>query len=472
MSNLKNWLSPLIQGDSMTVRPIPWEKLDAWNLQHGQWSHRTGGFFSLIGLQFFSRTGRQVVEPFIHQPEVGILGCLVFRKGDEYHWLIQAKSEPGSIPFAQAAPTVQATESNYKRRHGGKATRHLEHFLTPNKNGGHPIWHSCAENSEQGSKFLQKFNRNVVIELAPEVAESLALTKLEKWHPGNALKVGLGESNLINTDLRSVVVTSCWQLLLHDGEKPFSSPSESCNDAWADWRAACAFSYAEGIVRPISELRKALCARSTDHAFDVQRIPIQPCNSNVKQPPLPGWRYSAEGEMIEDTTAPSRFHDVVCLETKSDQREVDRWSQPLLRGTQMIHSSLLFRLNPERTQELQCFLRRSMEPGLRQPEWGPSLQSDNELMSKEEQAWLKRIQSGEGVMSQIEQTDEGGRFYQSKAIYSLVALQPQDALLVESLNGDFSGIWVNIRELERIVQTPGMSTNELRTAVSLLLSWI
>lgn len=176
--------------------------------------------------------------------------------------------------------------------------------------------------------------------------------------------------------------------------------------------------------------------------------------------------------MIEDATVPSRFHDVVCLETKSDHREVARWSQPLLRGRQMIHSSLLFRLNPERTQELQCFLRRSMEPGLRQPEWGPSLQSDNELMSKEEQAWLERIQSGKGVMSQIEQTDEGGRFYQSRAIYSLVALQPQDALLVESLKGDFSGIWVNIRELERIVQTPGMSTNELRTTVSLLLSWI
>jgi len=286
------------------------------------------------------------------------------------------------------------------------------------------------------------------------------------------LKVGLGKSNLINTDLRSVVVTSRWQLLLHDGEKPFSTPSPSCNDAWEDWRAACAFSYAEGSVRSISELQKALYARTTDHAFDAQRIPIHPCNPNFTQPPLPGWKYSAEGEMIEDATAPSRFHDVVCLETKSDHREVACWSQPLLRGTQMIHSSLLFRLNPERTQELQCFLRRSMEPGLRQPEWGPSLQSDNELLSAEERVWLERIQSGEGVMSQIEQTDEGGRFFQSRAIYSLVALQPHDALLVESLNGDSSGIWVNIRELERIVQTPGMSTNELRTAVSVLLSWI
>lgn len=400
------------------------------------------------------------------------MGCLVSRQDGHCRWLIQAKSEPGSIPYAQAAPTVQATESNYKRKHGGKATRHLEHFLVPNSGTGHPIWHSSAKNSEQGSKFWQKFNRNIVIELPSDAAESLQLNAFEKWIPANALKAGLEASNLVNTDLRSVVVTSNWSLLLHAGEVPFASPSSSCDEAWASWRAACALSYAKGRTRPISEFQKVLWAkRKNDLSFETEEVPIRPFVRNGTQPPLPGWKYTTAGEMVQDSQNPSRFHDVICLETTTESREVTRWSQPFLRGAQVIHSSLLLRLHPEGNEELQCFLRRSIEPGLKQPEWGPSIQSDNELLTALDQAWIRRIQSGEGTMAQIEQTDEGGRFFQSRAVYTLVALSPEEGKAAQAWEDDATGVWVNIKELEQIVQTPGMTTNELRTVVSLLLAW-
>ena len=54
------------------------------------------------------------------QNENGILGIIRKKFNNKYKYLLQAKLEPGNINHLQLSPTVQATESNYKRVHGGK----------------------------------------------------------------------------------------------------------------------------------------------------------------------------------------------------------------------------------------------------------------------------------------------------------------------------------------------------------------
>jgi oxidase EvaA len=41
--------------------------------------------------------------------------------------------EPGNINKVQLSPTVQATESNYTRVHGGKAIKYLNFFKNKNQ---------------------------------------------------------------------------------------------------------------------------------------------------------------------------------------------------------------------------------------------------------------------------------------------------------------------------------------------------
>jgi oxidase EvaA len=57
------------------------------------------------------------------------LGIIRKKFNNEYKYLLQAKLEPGNINNLQLSPTVQATESNYRRVHGGKKTPFSNIFL-------------------------------------------------------------------------------------------------------------------------------------------------------------------------------------------------------------------------------------------------------------------------------------------------------------------------------------------------------
>ena len=75
--------------------------------------------------------------------------------------MMQAKIEPGNLNIVQLSPTLQATRSNYTRVHGGKSPNYLEYF-----NGERDVYVLVDQlQSEQGARFLQKRNRNIIVEV-------------------------------------------------------------------------------------------------------------------------------------------------------------------------------------------------------------------------------------------------------------------------------------------------------------------
>ena len=104
------------------------------------------------------------------QNENGILGIIRKKFNNNYKYLLQAKLEPGNINHLQISPTVQATESNYKRVHGGKKTLFLEYF-TKKK------FIIKSKQSEQGLRYLNKFNTNYLV----ETNKHLKLPKHFRW---------------------------------------------------------------------------------------------------------------------------------------------------------------------------------------------------------------------------------------------------------------------------------------------------
>src|SRR5262249_2490946 len=113
------------------------------------------------------------------------------------HLLGQAKMEPGNRVMVQLSPTVQATPSNYTRVHGGRATPLLERFLGPTR--GRVLVDLVQ--SEQGSRYLHKRNRSMIV----MVDDELPVTDDFAWLSLDQIRGLLRAGCSMNMNARSVL---------------------------------------------------------------------------------------------------------------------------------------------------------------------------------------------------------------------------------------------------------------------------
>lgn len=164
-----DWLEQRRRAHQFEVERIPFAELDGWFFQQdtGDLVHHSGRFFSVQGLHVTTGDGavRDWHQPVISQPEVGILGILVKEFDGVLHFLMQAKMEPGNPNLLQLSPTVQATRSNYTKVHKGADVKYIEYFTDPRRGRVH----ADVLQSEHGSWFLHKSNRNMIVEAVGDV---------------------------------------------------------------------------------------------------------------------------------------------------------------------------------------------------------------------------------------------------------------------------------------------------------------
>ena len=141
-------------------------------------------------------------QPLIIQKEVGILGILKKKIKSEDYYLLQAKVEPGNSNGIQLSPTIQATKSNYLRKHGGKSTSYLNFFIKQRKKN--KIL-SSFRLSEQGTRYFDKSNKNILIDLKNQKIKKL---KNFIWVNRKNLQYLLNKKNLLNMDTISVISCS------------------------------------------------------------------------------------------------------------------------------------------------------------------------------------------------------------------------------------------------------------------------
>ena len=130
LAEFRRWRAEVVEKSGFARRPIPFAASREWSFVDGILRHRSGGFFALAGLAVRARTqevdGQQQLA--ILQPETAINGFLLRRRQGRTELLFQGRVEPGNIESMQLAPTVQSTEANYQRVHGGDPTAFLEWF--------------------------------------------------------------------------------------------------------------------------------------------------------------------------------------------------------------------------------------------------------------------------------------------------------------------------------------------------------
>ncbi|WP_158842899.1 NDP-hexose 2,3-dehydratase family protein [Saccharothrix deserti] len=201
LSGFHSWMAGRTEANTYEVTPVDLDRLDGWRIEpeSGNLVHRSGKFFSVEGIEV-STDHREVdswSQPIILQPEIGILGILVKHFDGVPHCLMQAKMEPGNINLLQLSPTVQATRSNYTKVHGGSAVPYLEHFVAPRS--GRVVFDALQ--SEQGSWFLNKRNRNMIV----EVTEDVPVLDDFCWLRVDQIRDLVHVENLVNMDSRTVL---------------------------------------------------------------------------------------------------------------------------------------------------------------------------------------------------------------------------------------------------------------------------
>ncbi|GAA1865668.1 NDP-hexose 2,3-dehydratase family protein [Actinomadura bangladeshensis] len=196
-----DWLAARRRACGARVRRIPFADLDGWSFaaDTGDLRHRSGRFFSVTGLEVVRPTA-QWEQPIIVQPEIGILGILAREFDGVLHFLLQAKMEPGNPNLVQLSPTVQATRSNYTKTHGGAAVKYLEYFLRRDR---HRVLTDVLQ-SEHGSWFFRKRNRNMIV----EVDEDVPVDDDFRWLTLGQLGALLHRDNLVNMDARTVLASA------------------------------------------------------------------------------------------------------------------------------------------------------------------------------------------------------------------------------------------------------------------------
>ena len=415
------WLLRVMTAGGLTVTPMDLGRSNDWELRRGAISHKTGRFFEVVGV-----IGENIAQPMIAQSEIGTLGFFFRTAPAGLEALVQAKIEPGNVGGVQLAPSLQATASNIDRAHGGAPPPGLALFRAPN---GRVVCDTLQ--SKQGSRFLGKSNRNLALLFEDLTYESAP----HRWMPVRSVLDVLHEDFLINTDARSVLVCTPWELLA-DGH-PFATVSHPITP-----QLARSFS-AERHTERMRAL-KAKLERLRDCA-------VSPASCSLEE--LPGCQIEPNGVV----RAPSAGFVVRHIQVSSQSREVQRWDQPIIDSTGDGRAELF----AVRISGILHFgFQAITEPGLsRRVELGPS-----------RMAWPGISSAAEGVptdatlLASCRQSDEGGRFFHDVTNYQLWDLGDS--------NPDPTLDWLTLSEIAALLNGDGVFTNEARTLLSLILRYL
>ncbi|GJL71265.1 MAG: dNDP-4-keto-6-deoxy-glucose-2,3- dehydratase [Nitrosomonas sp.] len=444
------WLEAHRRDCDMQVEEIPWNASKEWSFDGHGLRHRTGGFFAVVGIRAYidEVAQYQLDQPLIDQPEIGILGFIIRGQGDEAEILLHAKAEPGNIGLVQVGPSVQATESNYKRRHEGKKTPYLAYFL----NFKESSLVSDSLQSEQGTRFLGKYNRNMIVQV--DDSFDFTDTEVHQWFLLKDFLPILLQDFQINTDARSVLVSSRWSALTSN-EKPFSryfgkgGLGEALYHSYNTPNDQSIFADDEIMPR----LEKSRIAAD----FTTQLIGLSE---------LKNWVHTDDRMSATEGNA----FEVRQFRVKSSEREVTKWDQPLVASDE--EGSVIL-LAQEKDGVLYFLFNSRAEIGFRERcQWGPTIQNlaqepfiFSDLADSEIE--LKKVMNGSKQLLSQRHSDEGGRFYRCVSTYSLHLLNEDvEVALTDNL------VWMNMRQIELFTPQKGFFTNEARSLLSMLLAYL
>jgi len=443
---LDEFIRTTIRRSELRVEPAPLGQDGAWQAVNGRLRHRTGRFFEIGAIRYRDQSGYMAEQPMILQPEIGTLGFLIHRRNGATEVLVNAKVEPGNVGECQLAPSCQATLSNQQRAHGGAPTPCYPPFESP----APEALLADTLQSEQGTRFWRKRNRNVIVELDDQQRASLTVPWTHAWTGLDDLLGALAGDFSINTDARSVLVCSDWERLL--GRKPFerdvshSALAALCRDSF---RAK-----SDTRVETDNARQRIMAARSR---------PIAPVEE-VALEDMTCWERFESGYRSVDRAG----FDITHYDVRVRGREVPSWQQPFVESRSAGSIALccatiggtprfLFRVCPEVGLKSRVELSPGIcvEPGCSEA----AIAANDSTMAR-----LYEAVNRGTVLLDSRQSEEGGRFFRDVNHYRIVDLGSS----APKLSNEF--VWLSLRTVQNLIVHSEVFTNEARSILSFLLA--
>jgi oxidase EvaA len=415
---------------------VPLAALEEWEARPGTATirHRTGRFFSVEGLdaRIEGEQEWRWQQPVLVQPDVGVLGLLVAERDGLLHALVQAKPEPGNCNGLQVAPTVQATHSNYTRAHRGRSIPFLDLFLDARPKDVL----ADTRQSEHGSYFLGKRNRNVVVVADPNVDAPDGFTWLRLAEVFRLLAI----DDLVSMDLRTVL--SC---LPH---RPCIEPTR----ADESFRAALLRSAQPSAParHSTAELLHWITAVRSRYHVRVDKLAL---------PELDEWSH-------EDVLARTRGSPfaVAGFEVVAAGREVRTWAQPMVEAT---GAGLFALVTAQFNGVLHLLMQLRFEPGLVDVvELAPSVDSrpSRPAYFGDQHDLHDLVASTPRQLVRFDTTlsEEGGRFYHLRNRHLIVETPPVREPLFHR--------WMTLDQVTDLMQHTFYVNSEARSLICCLRS--
>ena len=433
MDELWAWIDDRNENLSVSLNAITLEECKPWYYDESEGCIRNekGSFFKVYGALFKSEDSILSTQPIILQEEIGFLGILCKEINGTWHYLMQAKIEPGNVNVVQISPTLQATKSNFTRAHGGNAPEFLDYFQ--NMNPEDIIVDQIQ--SEQSSRFLKKRNRNVICKVRGDVSE----TKAHRWMTLRQIKEFMRHDNMVNMDTRTVLSCIPYVLMGQDADVPFKNKDYFYKSAW--------------------NLNRKTLAKIYNYINDYKMFNLahtELCDISK----LPGWTMNPEGIVCDKK---SSFRVMYC-DVSIEGREVTNWKQPLFAAEGKAIFGLFCTNNDG---VLEFLVKPKVEIGCFDGvEIGPTIQKEStELLNENdiEKLFTKKLTHKENVVADVILSEEGGRFYQEENRNVIIYIEKDE---IKDLPKGY--IWSDFGTLNMLTQVNNCLNIQLRNLLSLM----
>lgn len=424
------WLEDRKQSQRVRIERIPLEACQPWYYDpaEGTIRNRDASFFRISGVEAETPEGEKIAQPIYLQPEIGYLGIVCQRIQGVWHFLMQAKIEPGNINHVQISPTLQATKSNFTRRHGGKEPPYLRLFREMRRED---ILVDQIQ-SEQSSRFLGKRNRNVILKSEEEIPELPS----HRWMTLGQIRACMERDNLVNMDTRTVL--SCLPyVFMMDSIGGYRDP----------------FANSMRAIRH-EDMTEIFLRMNQYKMFRAPEVKLTPLLS------LRDWEFA--GHRFRHRA--SYPFEVIFCRLNIEGREVTKWNQPLFAALGQATFGLICRVVDGRYEvlvrvqpEIGCFDGVELGPSV-QEEYGRKGQRDAVA-----DAFFAALQRPSCVLADVVLSEEGGRFYHEQN-RNVILLMDSDQIAYDPDRY----VWVTLGSLNALTQINNCLNIQLRNLLMLL----
>ena len=345
-------------------------KIKNWKIDTDKVFHITNKFFKIIAIKVKSNYYKKNWDqPIILQNEIGILGIIKDNKTKKY--LLQAKVEPGNINKLQLAPSVQATESNYKSVHGGKKVPYVKLFYKIKSKKKYL-------QSEHGFRYFNKFNSNILL----KINKTLKRRNNFFWFSKNDIKNLILKKNILNMDTLSVFSTVIKKVV---NKKSINSKTR--------------------IHRWFEENDKKYFIKS----------------KQISLSSLKDWSINESKIFHKD----KKHFSVIGIDVKTSKRENNKWSQPILSCKEISFVGFIKTYVKDQAHYLCKYI---LKPGLQKSVIGCTVNtsdffdySKDKNLSFLDNFFIKNFFFKKNSSIEYDNilSDEGGRFYKCQRRYMI-----------------------------------------------------